>query len=153
RSREWCNAVARDAFLRRLEPDDAAECRRDADQPNRNVAHTKVTPPEPTRRTRDVGAAATSGDPYVSLIGCSTPSGHGNGLRLWIRTNGRRTAMNPVSLTLDFEHAHVSSHSGETGDSIELPLSPHPRQHRIEPVFRARSPVSRGRSRLPCRRN
>src|SRR4029077_20919931 len=40
----------------------------------------------PTRRTRDVGAAATSG-PYVSLIWCSTQSGHGNGLRPWIRNN------------------------------------------------------------------
>ena len=27
--------------------------------------------------------------PYVSLIWCSTPSGHGNGLRPWIRTNGK----------------------------------------------------------------
>jgi hypothetical protein len=29
----------------------------------------------------------------------------------WIRANGRRTAHEPVNLTLDFEHAHVSSHS------------------------------------------
>src|SRR6516225_9527699 len=49
--------------------------------------------------------------PYVSLIWCSAPSGHGNGLRLWIRTSDRRTAHEPVKLTLDFEHARVSSHS------------------------------------------
>src|SRR5271167_3870832 len=41
-------------------------------------------------------------------------SGHGNGLRPWIRTNGRRTAHEPLNLTLDFEHAHVSGHSRET---------------------------------------
>jgi hypothetical protein len=52
----------------------------------------------------DVGAAATS------LIWCSTPSGHGNGLRPWIQNNGRRTAYEPLNLTLDLEYAHVSGH-------------------------------------------
>jgi hypothetical protein len=47
---------------------------------------------------------------YVSLIWCSTPSGHGDGLRPWIRTNGRRTAHESLNLTLDLEHAHVSGH-------------------------------------------
>ncbi|HXP05740.1 MAG TPA: hypothetical protein VN808_16585, partial [Stellaceae bacterium] len=49
--------------------------------------------------------------PYVSLIWCSTPSGHGNGLRPWIQTNRRRTAYEPLNLTLDFEHAHVNGRS------------------------------------------
>jgi enoyl-CoA hydratase/carnithine racemase len=40
--------------------------------------------------------------------------GSWNGLRPWIRTNGRRTAHEPLNLTLDFEHAHVS------GDLAEL---------------------------------
>ena len=31
-----------------------------------------------------------------------------NGLRLWIRTNGGRTAREPVNLTLDFEQTHVT---------------------------------------------
>jgi hypothetical protein len=35
--------------------------------------------------------------PYVSSICCSTPSGHGNGLRPWIRTNPGQL---PVNLTL-----------------------------------------------------
>ena len=48
---------------------------------------------------------------YVSLIWRSTPSGHGNGLRPWIRTNRRRTAHEPPNLTLDLEHAHVSGRS------------------------------------------
>jgi hypothetical protein len=30
----------------------------------------------------------------------------------WIRTNGRRTAHEPLNLTLDCEHAHVSGHFG-----------------------------------------
>jgi hypothetical protein len=38
-------------------------------------------------------------------------SGHGNGLRPWIRNNDRRTAHEPLNLTLDLEHAHVSGHS------------------------------------------
>jgi hypothetical protein len=37
--------------------------------------------------------------PYVSLIWCSTPSGHGNGLRPWIRNNDRRTPHEPLNLT------------------------------------------------------
>lgn len=37
-------------------------------------------------------------------------SGHGDGLRPWIRTNCRRTAHEPLNLTLDLEHAHVSVH-------------------------------------------
>src|SRR5437764_8874921 len=62
---------------------------------------------------RDVGAAAErKRRPYVSLIWCSTPSGHGNGLRPWIRNNDRRAAHEPVNLPLDCKHAHVSGHSG-----------------------------------------
>src|ERR1700756_1386457 len=52
--------------------------------------------------------------PYVSLIWCGTPSGHREGLRPWIRTNGWGTA-NDLNPTLDFEHAHVSSHSRDRG--------------------------------------
>src|SRR5690242_14719352 len=37
---------------------------------------------------------------------CGTPSGHRDGLRPWIRTNGWGTA-NDLNPTLDFEHAHV----------------------------------------------
>src|SRR5262249_44135264 len=69
-------------------------------------------PPEPLPPNAGCWCSRNKRRPYVSLIWCSTPSGHGNGLRLWIRTNGGRTAHEPVNLTLDFEHAHVSSHSG-----------------------------------------
>jgi hypothetical protein len=41
--------------------------------------------------------------------------GSWNGLRPWIRTNGRRTAHEP--LTLDFERAHVNGHS-------DMPVEP-----------------------------
>src|SRR5689334_24713067 len=47
---------------------------------------------------------------YVSLIWCGTPSGHRDGLRPWIRTNGWGTA-NDLNPTLDFKRAHVSDHS------------------------------------------
>src|SRR6516164_4055088 len=68
-------------------------------------------PPEP--HTPDAGCWCSRNKrrPDVSLIRCSTPSGHRNGLRLWIRTNGRKTALQPLNLNLDFEHAHVSGHS------------------------------------------
>jgi hypothetical protein len=39
---------------------------------------------------------------------------HGNGLRPWIRANGRRTAHEPLNLILDFKHAHVNGHFGCT---------------------------------------
>ena len=54
--------------------------------------------------------------PYVSLIWCGTPSGHREGLRPWIRTNGWGTA-NDLNPTLDFEYIHVGSHPL---DPIEL---------------------------------
>src|SRR3954452_13560682 len=60
---------------------------------------------------RDVGAAAQR-RPYVSLNWCSTPSGHGNGLRPWIRNNGWRTNHEFLKITLDLEYAHVSTPSG-----------------------------------------
>jgi Transposase DDE domain group 1 len=41
---------------------------------------------------------------------CSTPSGHGNGLRPWIRNNGWRTNHEFLKITLDLEHAHVNGH-------------------------------------------
>src|ERR1700716_1401228 len=67
-------------------------------------------PPEP--HPPDVGCWSSRNKrrPYVSLIWCSTPSDHGNGLRPWIRTNGRRTDHDPLILTLDLEHAHVNGH-------------------------------------------
>src|SRR5215469_17633547 len=68
-------------------------------------------PPEPHPPDAGCWCSRNKRRPYVSLIWCSTPSGHGNGLRLWIRTNSRRTAHEPVNLTLDFEYAHVSSHA------------------------------------------
>src|SRR3982074_1552837 len=69
-------------------------------------------PPEPHPPDAGCWCSRNKRRPYVSLIWCSTPSGHGNGLRPWIRTNGRRTAHEPLNLTLDLEHAHVSGHSG-----------------------------------------
>jgi hypothetical protein len=35
--------------------------------------------------------------PFDEEAWCSTPSGHGNGLRPWIRNNGRRTAHEPLN--------------------------------------------------------
>jgi hypothetical protein len=67
-------------------------------------------PPEPHPPDAGCWCSRNTRRPYVSLIWCSTPSGHGNGLRPWIRTNRRRTAHEPLNLTLDLEHAHVSSH-------------------------------------------
>src|SRR6516225_3492050 len=52
------------------------------------------------------------------------PSGHGNGLRPRIRTSGRRNAHEPVNLILDFEHAHVSSHSIEQRVSSIRAIAP-----------------------------
>src|SRR5258707_15103351 len=68
-------------------------------------------PPEPHPPDAGCWCSRNKRRPYVSLIWCSTPSGHGNGLRPWIRTNGRRTAHEHLNLTLDFVHAHVSGHS------------------------------------------
>src|SRR5258708_21814722 len=65
-------------------------------------------PPEPHPPDAGCWCSRNKRRPYVSLIWCSTPSGHGNGLRPWIRNNGRRTAYEPLNLTLDLEHAHVS---------------------------------------------
>src|SRR5205085_6191438 len=68
-------------------------------------------PPEP--HPPDAGYWCSRGKrrPHVSLIWCSTPSGHGNGLKPWIRNNDRRAAHEPVNLPLDCKHAHVSGHS------------------------------------------
>jgi len=68
-------------------------------------------PPEPHPPDAGCWCSRNKRRPDVSLIWCSTPSGHRNGLRLWIQTNGRKTALQPLNLTLDFEHAHVSGHS------------------------------------------
>ena len=70
--------------------------------------------------------------PYVSLIWCGTPSGHRDGLRPWIRTNGWGTA-NDLNPTLDFKRAHVSSHS-------------------LAVIARSRLPLGRGQSRAADRR-
>ena len=67
-------------------------------------------PPEPHPPNAGCWCSRNKRRPYVSLIWCSTPSGHGNGLRPWIRTNGRRIAHEPLNLTLDYEHAHVNGH-------------------------------------------
>src|SRR6516225_1228921 len=64
-------------------------------------------PPEPHPPDAGCWCSRNKRRPDVSLIWCSTPSGHRNGLRLWIQTNGRKTALQPLNLTLDFEHAHV----------------------------------------------
>src|SRR5437764_10515699 len=72
---------------------------------------------------RDVGAAAErKRRPYVSLIWCSTPSGHGNGLRPWIRNNDRRAAHEPVNLPLDCKHAHVSRHPATSWSAAQVRL-------------------------------
>src|ERR1700676_5048660 len=65
-------------------------------------------PPEPHPPDAGCWCCRNKRRPYVSLIWCSTPSGHGNGLRPWIRTNGRRAAHEILNLTLDLEHAHVN---------------------------------------------
>ena len=67
-------------------------------------------PPEPHPPDAGRWCSRSKRRPYVSLIWCSTPSGHGNGLRPWIRNNHRRTAHEPVNLPLDCKHAHVSGH-------------------------------------------
>src|SRR6202162_1953285 len=69
-------------------------------------------PPEPHPAEADCGSSGDKRRPYVSLIWCSTTSGHGNGLRPWIRNNNRRTAHELLNLTLDLDHAHVSCHPG-----------------------------------------
>src|SRR6516162_4258500 len=67
-------------------------------------------PPEPHPPDAGCWCSRNKRRPDVSLIWCSTPSGHRNGLKLWIQTNGRKTALQPLNLTLDFEHAHVNGH-------------------------------------------
>src|ERR1700693_4503224 len=68
-------------------------------------------PPEPHPPDAGCWCSRDKRRPYVSLIWCSTTSGHGNGLRPWIRNNNRRTAHELLNLTLDLDHAHVSWHS------------------------------------------
>src|ERR1700693_4469568 len=73
-------------------------------------------PPEPHPPDAGCWCSRDKRRPYVSLIWCSTTSGHGNGLRPWIRNNNRRTAHELLNLTLDLDHAHVSSHfAGSAG--------------------------------------
>jgi hypothetical protein len=67
-------------------------------------------PPEPHPPDAGCWCSRDKRRPYVSLIWCSTQSGHGNGLRPWIRNNNRRTAHELLNLTLDLDHAHVSWH-------------------------------------------
>ena len=68
-------------------------------------------PPEPHPPDAGCWCSRRKRRPYVSLIWCSTPSGHGNGLRPWIRNNDRRAAHEPVNLPLDCKQAHVSGYS------------------------------------------
>ena len=68
-------------------------------------------PPEPHPPDAGCWCSRNKRRPYVSLIWWSTPSGHGNGLRPWIRNNDRRAAHEPVNLPLDCKHAHVSGRS------------------------------------------
>jgi len=95
-------------------------------------------PPEPHPPDAGCWCSRNKRRPDVSLIWCSTPSGHRNGLRLWIQTNGRKTALQPLNLTLDFEHAHVSGHSR---DHQTAPRPERDTQHRVS--------RSRGSPRLP----
>src|ERR1700682_6222919 len=81
-------------------------------------------PPEPHPPDAGCWCSRNKRRPYVSLIWCSTPSGHGNGLRPWIRNNDRRTAHEPLNLTLDFEHAHVSSHRTDIGQRAQSDPNP-----------------------------
>src|ERR1700730_9499464 len=64
-------------------------------------------PPEPHPPDAGCWCSRNKRRPYVSLIWCSVPSGHASGLRPRIRNNDRRTAHEPLNLTLDFKHAHV----------------------------------------------
>ena len=82
-------------------------------------------PPEPHPPDAGCWCSRNKRRPDVSLIWCSTPSGHRNGLRLWIQTNGRKTALQPLNLTLDFEHAHVRSHSREVLPSRKFVTGSH----------------------------
>ena len=75
-------------------------------------------PPEPHPPDAGCWCSRNKRRPYVSLIWCSTPSGHGNGLRPWIRTNARRNAHEPLNLPLDCEHAHVSGRWVEDPQSL-----------------------------------
>ena len=68
-------------------------------------------PPEPHPPDAGCWCSRNKRRPYVSLIWCSTPSGHANGLRPWIRNNDRRTPHESLNLTLDCEHAHVNGRS------------------------------------------
>src|SRR6202162_4895126 len=79
-------------------------------------------PPEPHPAEADCGSSGDKRRPYVSLIWCSTTSGHGNGLRPWIRNNNRRTAHELLNLTLDLDHAHVSGHQEDQEQIAPLVL-------------------------------
>src|SRR5438105_766273 len=82
-------------------------------------------PPEPHPPDAGYWCSRRKRRPYVSLIWCSTPSGHGNGLKPWIRNNDRRAAHEPVNLPLDCKHAHVSGHSEAAIDKISSILLQH----------------------------
>src|SRR5438477_3394260 len=75
-------------------------------------------PPEPHPPDAGYWCSRRKRRPYVSLIWCSTPSGHGNGLKPWIRNNDRRAAHEPVNLPLDCKHAHVSGHLSPLLDDL-----------------------------------
>ena len=118
-------------------------------------------PPEPHPPDAGCWCSRNKRRPYVSLIWCSTPSGHRNRLRLWIRTNGRRTALQPVNLSLDFEHAHVSSYSPDgnrTGSNkiIEGNANCVPGRHQqatVSAAIASASPPGRAEPDLPYLRS
>src|SRR5580704_1086501 len=81
-------------------------------------------PPEP--HPPDVGGWCSRNQrrPYVSLIWWQHATGHENGLRPWIRTNGRRTDHEPLNLPLDLEHSLVSGHPSNSGLAAQIdPIS------------------------------
>ena len=67
--------------------------------------------PEPHRPNAGCCCSRNNRRPYVSLIWCSTRSGHGNGLRPLDPTYGRRIAHEPRNLTLDLRTCPWSSRS------------------------------------------
>src|ERR1700693_6095931 len=90
-------------------------------------------PPEPHPPDAGCWCSRHKRRPYVSLIWCSMPSGHGSRLRPWIRTNSRRTGYEPLNLAPDLEHAHVSRHSEMSVEPLyELLFTDEARPHRVE---------------------
>ena len=120
-------------------------------------------PPEPHPPDAGCWCSRNKRRPYVSLIWCSVPSGHASGLRPRIRNNDRRTAHEPLNLTLDFKHAHVTSHRTNVISSaahdpagheqpVQVPRSESSRRPvagGLEPKRSSGGQVSRHRGRLP----